>query len=556
MNNSIELAKKYIEDVINDRIVVCNLTKLAIQRHLSDLKRKDLIFDEKKAQRAIKFFDFLIHTTGKFDGKPFILEPWQAFIIYSLFGWYLPSGKRRYNYAYIEVAKKNAKSTFAAAIGLYMMIADGETGAEIYSAATKYKQASIIFEMAKKMIKKSKYLKNYINIRTYNLHSEYNFSKFESLTSEANTQDGLNPYLAIIDEYHAHKDNNLINNLKSGMVSRKNPLLLMITTAGFNRESPCYHERKICVEILKGIKKQDNKFAIIYTLDDNDDFNNKKIWIKSNPNLGVSVDIDHIIQEYESAQNNQREIVNFKTKNLNIWTSASQVWIKDTDWMRCDFSKKINQKELIGKKCYGGLDLASHVDINALALFFPDEKNKLHNLLMFFWIPESKAESRTDVVDYKLWQKLGYINVTEGEVIDIDKISSDILDICMKYQVESIAIDPSKAYHGVVQNLQKNNITLTNFRQGFISMDAPTKELEKLILSRHINHFGNPVLRWMCGNAEISTDAAGNIKINKQKSIDKVDGMVAAVMAIGEWMTYRSGYNINEIYKSSGVKTL
>jgi len=532
------IAEQYIQDVISGKIPACEYVKLAINRHLADLKRNDLMFSEEKAMHAINFFSFLRHFKGLKAGERFELSPWQAFVIYNLFGWYRKDGRRRYNYAYIEVAKKNGKSTFAAGIGLYMMLADGEIGAEVYSAATNYKQASIVFDTARNLVKKSEFLSKYLTVYRYNIHSEDMISKFEALSSDSDRQDGLNPHCAIIDEYHAHKTDELINNVKSGIVGRRNPLVFIITTAGFNKERPCYYERKVCIDILRGIKEQDNKFAIIYTLDEGDDWMEPSNWIKANPNLGISVDVEKIMEEYKSAKNNEREIVNFKTKNLNIWTSSSIAWIKDEDWVRCDKSPQYDPKSLLGKKCYGGLDLASHVDITALALLFQD--GEINHLLCFFWVPEEKVIERGDYVDYQYWAAKNYIRKTKGKVIDIDALSHDILEICKLYDVQSIAIDPAKAYHGVVQNLVKNEIKLSHFRQGFISMDAPTKEFEKMILGEQINHFGNPVLRWMCSNVELSQDPAGNIKVNKSKSIDKVDGIVASIMAIGEWMTFRS----------------
>jgi len=538
----------YCANILNKKIPAGELTILAVQRFLNDKKNPNFIFDEKKAQHAIDFFKFLNHYKGEHAGRPFELTNWQRFIVANLFGFYLKDGRRRYNYAYVEVAKKNGKSTFAAGIGLYMMIADKEAGAEIYSAATNHKQAMIVFDAARHLVMRSPHLKKFISVYRYNLHSLHNFSKFEALASDSDRLDGLNPHCAIIDEYHAHKYADLLNNLKSGMVARKNPLMFIITTAGFDKESPCFFERKVCVDILRGIKNQDNKFAVIYTLDDGDDWQDEKNWIKANPNLGISVDVDNMRKELKSVKNNDREIINYKTKNLNIWMSSSISWLKDDIWQACDKSNEFDIDDLDGQLCYAGLDLASHVDINAFVLFFPDEP--VNHLICHFWVPEEKMKERSDKVDYYYWYQKGYLKVTPGSVIDIDYLASDILEIAHRYNLQSIAIDPAKAYHGVIQALQKEGLKMSEFRQGFISMSAPTREFERLITGKKLNHFGNPVLRWMNSNVELAMDAAGNIKVDRGRATDKVDGIVAAIMAIGEWMSNRADDNsIDEIIK-------
>jgi phage terminase large subunit-like protein len=558
MKKQLNIAEQWVNDVVAGRIVTGKLARMAVDRHLDDLKNyrdHGIYFSREKGQRAIDFFRFLRHFKGEHAGERFELSGWQAFVIWSLFGWYNADGTRRFNYAYCEVGKKNGKSTWAAGIALYMMIADGEAGAEVYSAATNHKQASIVFDTARQIVKMSPELLKKISVYRYNLHREETASKFEALASDSEKQDGLNPHCAIIDEYHAHRTDELINNIKSGTVSRKNPLIFMITTAGFRKESPCYYERKTCIDILNGIKQQNNKFVLIFTLDEGDNWQDSSVWIKSNPNMGISVNISKMQAEFLSAKNNEREVVNFMTKNLNIWTNASQQWIRDEDWMKCSFP--FDPSTLVGKECYGGLDLASHIDINALALFFP-EVEPPHNLLMFFWVPEDKVTENKDRVDYDIWKDQNFLRTTPGNVTDPKFLVHDILDINSNYKIKSIAIDPARAHHGVAQELQEHEIQLNQFRQGFISMDAPTKELEKMILGKQINHFGNPVLRWMNSNVEIKRDPAGNIKIDKSDVKRKVDGMVAAVMAIGEWMTMRAKdeTDINAIYATRGLRSL
>jgi len=551
MNN---LATQYISDVTSGKVQLCKLAHLAVMRHVADLKTgidRGLFFDERSGAKAIKFFGYLKHTKGsQFAGKVFELSPWQAFIVWSLFGWKKADGTRRFNYAYVEVAKKNGKSTFAAGIAHYCFIADKEPGAEVYTAASNRDQAKIVFNEARNMVKSSNDLRKMVTIYEHSMFIDVTMSTFKPLSSDQDSFEGKNPSCTIFDEYHVQKSNDLFDNIKSAMASRVSPLLFVITTAGKNRTSPCYDYRAMVCEILKGMKLQDNIFGIIYTLDEGDEWDNKDNWTKANPNIDVSVNRVFLENELKECKNRESAIINFKTKNLNIWTDQAKGWIKDEDWMKC--AGNIDMEAIKGQVCYGGLDLAASVDINALALYFPF----LKIALFWFWIPEDKVKQREDRVDYRLWHSKGYIRITEGAVIDIDTLSNDILTIIRDYDVKSIAIDPAKAYNGVVQNLQKEDITLSQFRQGFISMDAPTKELERLILSREINHGGNPVMRWMASNVDLRIDPAGNIKIDKAKSSDKVDGMVAFVMSIGEYMTQNTNNLINEIYANQGIRTL
>jgi phage terminase large subunit-like protein len=312
-------AEEYIKQVSEGKIPVSKYVKLAVERHLNDLKRTDIYFDSKAGNRAIQFFGFLKHTKGRnFVGKEFELAGWQAFIIYSLFGWKNPNGDRRFRLSYTEVAKKNGKSTLAAGIGLYMMIADGEAGAEVYSCATTRDQAKIVFTEARNMVVKSPDLSKLIVAFQHNLHSEVTLSKFEAISNDYNSFEGKNPYCGIVDEYHAHSDDLLFINLKAATVARNQSLIWIITTAGFNREGPCYHFRKMCIDVLEGRLTDDNLFAIVFSLDEEDDWHDPKTWIKSNPNLNISVQLSALEGEFQQAINSTTAEVGFKTKNLNM----------------------------------------------------------------------------------------------------------------------------------------------------------------------------------------------------------------------------------------------
>lgn len=532
--------EQYINEVTSGEKVVGEFERLAVLRHVNDLEEgvnRGLYFNKKAAAKAIRWFSFLRHSKGKqFLGKEFVLSPWEQFIVHCIFGWKRADGSRRFRKAYISVAKKNGKTAFAAGIALYMLKADGEPRAEVYSGATKYTQAALSFIEAKAMINKSPNLKDYFDIYAHSIVEEFSGSFFQPLASDSERQDGLNPHFVLIDEYHAHKTNLLLDNLQSGMAARIQPLLMMITTAGFNRFSPCFDEEKTCKQILQGILQQDDKFAMIFALDEKDNWENPEVWCKANPNMDISVNLSFLVDEYKEAINNPRKIVNFQTKNLNMWVDSATGWIKHKDWEQCKFP--INLSELEGRSCYGGLDLAAHEDFNCFSLVFDELINDKVVVLLWSWIPIEKTNEKRERVDYRVWIKQGFINTTEGNVIDIDQQVSDILGICKKYDVRSIGFDPHRAYHGVVQALQAESIQMNEFRQRTVDFDAPTRELEKLVLSRKLNHLGNPVLAWMVSNVGIMEDSSGNIKASKGKSSEKIDGVISTIMALGERMTF------------------
>lgn len=548
----VDFVESYIQKVVSGEKTAGELEILSVKRHISDIKnskKTGFIFDRKAALKAFAFFSLLRHSKGEFSGQKFELSDWQAFIVWCLFGWKRADGTRRFRYAYVEVARKNGKTTFAAAIALYMMILDGEEGAEIYMAATTRGQARICWTEAKNMVGKSSALNKKISRWSHALTMESTLSKMEPLSRDSDKLDGLNPHFAVIDEFHAHKTDDLYNVLKSATGARRQPMLFTITTAGFDKLGPCFSMRRTYIDILKGIKDQDNTFVIIFTLDDGDDWKDPKNWIKSNPNLGVSLKADYLDEEFNSAINRGgSEEVNFKTKNLNVWVDAPVVWIPDEMVTACRHG--VTDADLEGAECYGGLDLASHVDITALCLYFP----KLKAAKMFYWIPEAKINEESDRVDYRRWVAEGRIFATEGNVIDIDEQVDKMYSIIKKYNCRNIAYDPAKAYHGTVQGLQKKGFSslLDEFQQGIRTMSEPTRELERLVSSAEIDLMGDPVLRWMFRNAVAVTDANDNIKLHKGKSQNKIDGLIALINAIGGYMSGAKP----EPYKDSEVKFL
>lgn len=556
----IRSAEKYINEVLSGKIVVSATTRLTFERHKADLgvaPENGWYFDKKAVERVFDFCSLLYHMPDKRKRVQFNPEPWQAAIIYILFGWKKKNGTRRFNYGYIEIPKKNGKTVFASVMASYMLFFDGEEEAEVYCAATVEKQARICFDKAKRMIEISPSLNKRAKVLTNNVSIQATASKMEPLGRDSDSMEGINPSAAVIDEYHIFKwSNNIVfENLQSASVNRLQPLIVIITTSGRDKDLPCFEYRNLCIEILKGIKLQDDTFAIIYTLDETDDWKDPAAWQKANPNWEISVRADRFEDEFKGALNSKTKEVSFKTKNLNLWVDAPTVWIPDEKWLACTHGLTFD--DLKGQPCYVGIDLASHVDINALALFFPDVKGHAA-LRAYFWIPEDKVKEKEDRVDYALWAKQGYITITPGSIIDVDQQSGEIQEILKQYKVIGLAYDPYMAHHGIIQNIMKGGFPvdrLDPYIQNIKNMSAPSKEFEKLISSGQLEHFKNPVMRWMLRNVMIITDTNDNLKPDKKRSREKIDGIIAAITAIGEYITLTTGDD-KEIYKDHSLRFL
>ncbi len=547
----IRTAERYIADVLSGKIKVSATTLLTFKRHARDLRvapERGWYFDKRAAERVFDFCTLLKHSPDKNTWQPFSPEPWQAAIIYIIFGWKKKGDTRRFNYAYIEIPKKNGKTTFAAVFANYLLFFDGEEEAEVYCAATVEKQARLCFTMAKKMIEHSPALKKRTRILTKNINIPASSSKMEMLGRDSESMEGINPSGAVIDEYHVWKNNEVFENIQSATVNRRQPLVIIITTSGRDKTLPCFSYRQLCIDVLKGILTQNDTFAIIYTPDDGDDWKKESAWKKANPNYGISVIPERFKSEFQGAVNDPRKEVSFKTKNLNIWVDAPEVWMPDDKWMLCSHGTRA--ADLKGQPCWWGLDLASHVDINALALYFPGFNGK-HVCMLFYWIPEAKIHEKADRVDYALWAKSGYIKTTPGDVIDIETQVSDIMQISKEYLCMNLSYDPAKAYHGVIQGLIRAGFDQTKmdpFAQGIMNMSAPTKEFERLVMSAELDHLNDPVLRWMLSNVQIYQDINNNIKPDKKRSREKIDGIVALITAIGGYMSLNDASDKKEIY--------
>ena len=544
-------AETYAQQVRTGNILTCEFVQLAVDRYYRDMDNaldKGWYFDRKAAQRAISFIERLKHTKGQWAGLRFKLEPWQQFIIWNIFGWKMADGTRRFRYAYVEIARKNGKTALSAGIGLYMLFADGESRPEVYSAATVKDQARICFSDAVEIVKATD-LKNYLTPYRNSIVYELKGGMMKPLSSDYGTHDGLNPSCGIIDEFHAHKDSGMFDVIKSAFGARKQPLMFIITTAGFNKAGACYAYRDNIIKILRGINEDDTLFGIIYTMDANEEWDNPQMWIKSNPNLGVSLFPNYLEDQVNDAKNRPEAVRNVMTKNVNLWVDAEKTWILDDAWMKCVGTTEI--EDLRGCECWGGLDLSNVSDITAFVLIF--HENDKFQLLPFFWIPEEKMleKIRKENINYDLWVKAGFVKVTSGNVLDYEFVKADILQIVEIYDLQSSAYDRWNSSQTII-DLQNEGMECNPFGQGYGSMSAPSKEFEKLVLSEKIEHFGNPVLRWMLSSTLIKTDPAGNIKPDKEKSVQKIDGIVASIMALGEWMTAQAEDD-NDPYSKRGM---
>lgn len=540
MNKALE----YIEGVRSGEIIAGKWIKLAIDRYLTDLERAktdqfEYRFDEDIAERYLGLFKYFKHGKGKWRGRPFNLMPWQAFVVWNAYGWIRKEdSKRRFNKIYIKVARKNAKTEFLACIGKIGFLFDGEKDPEIYWFATKKDQAKIGWDRQKEMLKQlrvdSRAVAKYCDISTYRMYTKSGNGFVNYLGQDSDTEDGLSPYYGMCDEYHAHKTDDMMNVIESGMGTRDNPMTWIITTAGFLSNGPCALFEKSCKQILERSIENDRIFPLIYDLDQDDDWEDESTWIKANPSIEyIDTMRDFLRSEYKKAKTQGKtKEVNFKTKNLNIWSTTFSTWIPADKWNQAGTDWDISTLE--GEKCFGGLDLASTRDLCSLSLYFPEHKK----VYWWHWLPEEEAERRekNDGIPYKQWASEGWISLTPGNVRDDDTIINDIIENLSSFDIQSVAFDRYGA-NNIAPKLEDAGISVNPFGQGFVSMSAPTKEIERLIFMQELNHGNNPVMRWQCSNVAIQKDPAENIKITKNKSTEKVDGMVALAMSIGESMS-------------------
>ena len=492
-------------------------------------------YDKKKADRAVTFIENLCHTKGKWAGTRFWLLPWQEQSIRDIFGIVKPDGNRQFRTAFVEICKKVGKSELAAAVALYLLYADNEPSAEVYGAAADRQQASIVFDVAKQMVEMSPALmkRSKLMAATKRIVNYGNAGYYQVLSAEVGGKHGFSVSGLVFDEIHTQPNRQLYDVLTKGSSdARQNPLHFIITTAGNDRHSIAYELHTKAVDILEGRRVDPTFYPVVYGLKDDEDWEDEANWYKVNPSLGYTVDIERLRDAYREAKQNPADELTFKWLRMNMWTSSTVAWIPDSIYMKGN--EPIDMDSLLGRDCYAGLDLSSTGDITALVLMFPPRnEDEKYVVLPFFWVPEETIPRRVKAnsVPYDVWEKQGYILATEGNVIHYDFIEHFIYDLAEKYHILEIAVDRWNATQ-MIQNLEGEGFTIVPFGQGFSSMSAPTKEFYRLLMEGKVIHGGNPVLRWMAGNVVIDTDPAGNIKVTKAKSKEKIDGIVAAIMAL------------------------
>lgn len=550
-------AVAYQHSVLDGSIPAGKLIRLAVERQQHDLETgaaRGLHFDRAAAEHVIQFFSFLKHSKGEWAGQPFVLEPWQQFLIWVLFGWKWADGLRRFRTGYVEVPRKNGKSTLSAGIGLYLLVADGEPGAEIYSAATKRDQAKITWGEAVRMVKASPALTRMIRHfrASDNLSIEATASKFMPLGADADSMDGLNIHCALIDELHAHKTRAVTDVLDTATGARRQPLIFEITTAGSDQNSVCYEHHEYSRRILEQAVEDDSWFAFIASLDEGDDWTDPTVWAKANPNLGVSVKAHDLEVKAERAQRLPAAQNAFRRLHLDQWTQQTDRWIDLSLWD--ENAGQVDEAALAGRICYGGLDLSSVSDITAWVLVFPQDGDpEALDILARFWCPEAKLhdDSNRYLDQYRVWADAGRLQVTLGNAVDYAFVKRCVLEDAAKFRLANLNVDRLFQGYQLSQELADEGLEVFGMGQGFLSMAAPMKEFERRLLAKKLHHGGNPILRFMADNVAVRQDPAGNLKPDKAASQGRIDGIVALVMALDRAMRHEQPKR--SVYEDHGL---
>jgi phage terminase large subunit-like protein len=525
--------ERYCQGVTDGNIVVCDLVRRAVLRFLDMLEDERLEFKTQKVERVIAFFSILRHFKGKHSGKPFLLEDWQMFIIAAIYGFYYTgTNERVVTSVYIEMARKQGKTAFAAGLCLYHEIADGEAGAEVYLAANSREQAKIAFkfcsQFAKKMDPKGQILQIY---RDY-IDLNANVSTLKVLAADSSKLDGPDPSMYLLDEYHAAKDSSLKDVLQSGQGTRESPMSMIITTAGFDKLGPCFQYREMCVDVLNGIKDDERLFTIIYSLDEKDDWKDERVWIKSNPNLEVTVKMAYIRSQVKKAVNSPIDEVGVRTKTINQWCDSMEVWIPDHHIIKCTGDVDIN---IFGKEteCYVGIDLSSTSDLTALSLMFP--YNGKFYFKTFYYLPEEALSTKKYKEMYGDWARNKYLIITPGNVVDYDYILNDLVDLDSKLYILKIGYDAWNSTQFVI-NATNRGLPMEPISQSIGNFNRPTKELERVIMSGNAVIDNNPINRFCFKNVTMKFDSSGNAKPNKENNDKKIDGVIADIEALGVYL--------------------
>lgn len=527
--------KKYIqyaEDVLSGKIVTGHYIKLAAERFFRLMYDGRYEFREDKVEQVCEFISIIHHYTGKHAGKPFVLEAWQEWIVASMYGFYQRgTNERLVQSAYIEMARKQGKSAFASALCLYHLIADGEMNAEVYMAANSKDQAKVSFNMASNFSKMLDPGKEFLDPYRDTIKYERTLSFLKVLAADSSKLDGPNASMYLIDEYHAAKNSGVKDVLQSSQGMRENPMAVIITTAGFDRLGVCYQYREMCTEVVSGLKEDDTLFIAIYCLDKEDDWKDEAVWVKSNPNLGVTVQPKYIKTQVKKAINTPSDEVGIKTKNLNIWCDAEKIWIKD-DYILAA-SANVNLEDYSGLDCFIGVDLSSTSDLTAFSVMIPTTEKMVWKT--FYFLPEAALTEKRFKELYGEWARQGALCITPGNVVDYDFILNKIMEIGQILNIVTIGYDSWNATQFVI-NCTEKGLPMEPYSQSIGNFNKPTKELERLLLSGVAVIDNNIITRHCFRNVVMARDKNGNTKPSKQYEEKKIDGVIAMIEALGVYL--------------------
>lgn len=529
---------QYAKDVVSGKILACQWVKLACKRFLDDINSQDYYFDEKKYNTLTTFTGVMKHYSSGAAGKPFILEPWEDFIICNIFCLYrVDTRRRKYKTAHISVSRKNGKTTLAAALGLFSLIADGEPASSVIMAANSREQAHIDFDAASAFARQLDPRKKSLKVLRNEIVFQKNNASLKVISADASTGDGLNPQLVVLDELHEAPDSKLFDVLRSGQGFREQPLMLSITTAGFRIGGFCNQYEDYCKEILMGQKVDETLFALLYTLDDGDDWTDESNFIKSNPNLGVTVKRDWLSEQVNQAKNSPTLEVGVKTKNLNVWCSSSTTWIPEQyirrSLMDVDLTEFKNKNNYL---VYLGFDLAAISDLTAVSIMFVDPETEEYFFKTWYYLPKIALDGKYNSELYKMWSSKGFLTLTDSETTDYNYIQNQIVYLYETFDVQGVFFDSWNAQM-LVNNLTNLGLPMTAYSQSIGNFNKPTKEMERLVLSDKVRFDNNPITRFCFDNVELKVDLNGNSKPVGDHNAKKIDGVISMLNALGGYLS-------------------
>ena len=529
---------QYAKDVVSGKILACQWVKLACKRFLDDINSQDYYFDEKKYNTLTTFTGVMKHYSSGAAGKPFILEPWEDFIICNIFCLYrVDTRRRKYKTAHISVSRKNGKTTLAAALGLFSLIADGEPASSVIMAANSREQAHIDFDAASAFARQLDPRKKSLKVLRNEIVFQKNNASLKVISADASTGDGLNPSMVILDELHEAVDSKLFDVLRSGQGFREQPLMLSITTAGFRIGGFCNNYEDYCKEILMGQKVDDTLFALLYTLDDGDDWTDESNFIKSNPNLGITVKRDWLSEQVNQAKNSPALEVGVKTKNLNVWCSSSTTWIPEQyirkSLIDVDLTEFKNKNNYL---VYLGFDLAAISDLTAVSIMFVDPDTEEYFFKTWYYLPKSALDGKYNSELYKMWSSKGFLTLTDSETTDYNYIQNQIVYLYETFDVQGVFFDSWNAQM-LVNNLTNLGLPMTAYSQSIGNFNKPTKEMERLVLSDKVRFDNNPITRFCFDNVELKVDLNGNSKPVGDHQSRKIDGVISMLNALGGYLS-------------------